>query len=68
MQAHTTISFALVSLLATACQSMSGGVFSVEGRAIVYDDTSVDSDDIDSSTSFDERTVHDHAQRCVSSD
>ncbi len=57
MQALTVASFALVSLLATACQSMSEGVLAVEGRAIVYNDTSVDPDDIDSSTSFDEEDV-----------
>lgn len=55
MQIHSVVSLVLVSLLATACQSMSEGVLSLEGRAIVYHDTSVD--DVDAATSFDESDV-----------
>lgn len=44
----------LLALLAS-CQSMKEGVFTVEGRAIVYDDTSAD--DFDAATSFDEEDV-----------
>ena len=46
---------ALLPFLLVACQSTSEGVFSLEGRAIVYDDTTVD--DVDAATTFDEEDV-----------
>jgi len=45
----------LLPLLFASCQSMAEGVVSLEGRAIVFADTSVD--DFDTATNFDEEDV-----------
>lgn len=45
----------VIAALTASCQSMSEGVLSVEARAIVYDDSTVD--DFDAATSFDEEDV-----------
>jgi hypothetical protein len=43
------------ALVGSACQALSGDVLSVEARAMVYDDSSVD--DFDAATSFDREDV-----------
>jgi hypothetical protein len=54
MHLHRLAFACALAALVASCQSMDG-LLSVEGRAVVYDDNSVD--DFDAATSFDEEDV-----------